>query len=380
MTAANGIGGTGVTVSGRTRTITLSVRVAEGFIARAIGLIFSAPLPPLTGLVLPRTRSVHGFAMGRALDLLFIDSNQVVVEVCRLSPGRIRRNRVARTTIELEAGTAATLGIRIGDRIAFAAASSARSGSAPCARSGAQSTQPVRKVPLDGGASIVPLVTAVGLLAPVLTAVSPSVRADSPALPSAWVERFAGRAESLYRAGADQEALDAYETLLHVDPGSASIVSLRTGNIHQRNGRHWRAIDSYRRVLELDAAPEPAAQDARRKALSNLATLLDAMARRVEEAIDGPSLSPGTATLPVTRPPTAKTPRSGPSLAAPALPAIGSAAASRPSAPPAADDRPGRGGYAMPPLPDGRRPAAPDGRLGGGTAPPLPRVEYLGGQ
>ncbi|MET0507169.1 MAG: DUF192 domain-containing protein [Burkholderiaceae bacterium] len=385
--AADGIR---TTACDQTRTVTLSVRHADGFVARARGLLFSAPLPPATGLVLRRTGAVHGLAMGRALDLVFIDGDQVVVGVCRLAPWRIRRHRDARTTIEFEAGTAAALGIRVGDRIAFAAAQSAHSTRTAHSSQSAQSTQTahstqsaqsVRWLRPRGGGSIATFVAVVGLLSPVLNGAAPSpARADRGALPLAWVERFAERAESLYRAGADQEALDAYGTLLHVDPRSASIVSLRTGNIHQRNGRHWQAIDSYRRALELDVAIEASAQDARRKALSNLATLLDAMARRVEEAIDGRSSQPGTAMSPMSRSAITATPLPGAPLAAPPAPLTWSPAAPRSSLLPSADGRPRRGGDPMPPTPDGRRAALPDGRPAGGPVPALPRVEYLGGQ
>ena len=60
---------------------------------------------------------------------------------------------------------------------------------------------------------------------------------------------------------------------------------LRVGNIHQRNGRNWLAIDSYRRVLELPPADEPASVDARRKALVNLEGLLESAGRQVNDAI-----------------------------------------------------------------------------------------------
>jgi uncharacterized protein len=81
------------------------IRRASTPLARLRGLAGLRVLPPQTGLLLPRTRSVHTLGMRFALDLVWLDGAGNVVRVDRaVKPGRMRSCRTARAVVELSAG------------------------------------------------------------------------------------------------------------------------------------------------------------------------------------------------------------------------------------------------------------------------------------
>ncbi|HEU4701111.1 MAG TPA: DUF192 domain-containing protein [Conexibacter sp.] len=80
------------------------VRVAADPLARLLGLAGLRALPPETGLLLPRTRSIHTFGMRFALDLVWLDREGRVVRTDRgVRPWRVRSCRVASQVVELPA-------------------------------------------------------------------------------------------------------------------------------------------------------------------------------------------------------------------------------------------------------------------------------------
>jgi uncharacterized membrane protein (UPF0127 family) len=82
----------------------LDVRRARTRRARLLGLAGLRELPPGSGLLLPRTRSIHTFGMRFALDLLWLDADGRVVRVDRdVPPGRVRGCRAAHGVVELPA-------------------------------------------------------------------------------------------------------------------------------------------------------------------------------------------------------------------------------------------------------------------------------------
>jgi uncharacterized membrane protein (UPF0127 family) len=86
------------------RVAGFDVRRADTPLARLRGLAGLRELPRGTGLLLPRTRSVHTFGMRVALDLVWIDGDERVVRVDRaVPPGRVRACRAASAVIELPA-------------------------------------------------------------------------------------------------------------------------------------------------------------------------------------------------------------------------------------------------------------------------------------
>jgi uncharacterized membrane protein (UPF0127 family) len=77
------------------------IRLARDALARLLGLAGLRPLPPATGLLLPRTRSVHTAGMRHALDLVWLDRDGRVVRVDRaVPPWRVRGCRAARAVVE----------------------------------------------------------------------------------------------------------------------------------------------------------------------------------------------------------------------------------------------------------------------------------------
>jgi uncharacterized membrane protein (UPF0127 family) len=84
------------------------VRCARDPLARLLGLAWLRTLPPATGLLLPRTRSVHTFGMRFALDLVWLDREGRVVRVDRgVGPWRVRGCGGARAVVELPSAVGA---------------------------------------------------------------------------------------------------------------------------------------------------------------------------------------------------------------------------------------------------------------------------------
>ncbi len=80
------------------------VRVAHDPLARLLGLAGLSELPARTGLLLPRTRSVHTFGMRFALDLVWIDAEGRILRIdCTVRSRRLRWCRGACAVIELRA-------------------------------------------------------------------------------------------------------------------------------------------------------------------------------------------------------------------------------------------------------------------------------------
>ena len=65
-------------------------RVAEGFLARARGLIGRPPPPPGEGLLIPRCNAIHTFFMSYPIDATFLDGDGRVVKTVRnIRPWRL---------------------------------------------------------------------------------------------------------------------------------------------------------------------------------------------------------------------------------------------------------------------------------------------------
>jgi uncharacterized protein len=77
------------------------IHTASSWRERLVGLAFRRSVPPGTGLLLPRCRSVHTFGMRFALDLVWLDAAGEVVRVDRgVPPRRVRSCRAARSVVE----------------------------------------------------------------------------------------------------------------------------------------------------------------------------------------------------------------------------------------------------------------------------------------
>jgi uncharacterized membrane protein (UPF0127 family) len=94
-------------------------RVASSFLERFRGLMLTAALEPGTGLLFPRTSSVHTHFMRYPIDVVFLDADGCVVAIRHgLRPWRFASSRGSRSVLELPAGESARLGLAEGDVLA----------------------------------------------------------------------------------------------------------------------------------------------------------------------------------------------------------------------------------------------------------------------
>ena len=96
-----------------------SARVADSLAARLRGLIGSAPLGPGDGLLISPCSSIHTFWMSFPIDVIYLSSAQEVEGIDHsLAPWRLGSfHRNVHSVLELPAGTAEALGVRVGDRL-----------------------------------------------------------------------------------------------------------------------------------------------------------------------------------------------------------------------------------------------------------------------
>ena len=88
--------------------------------ARLKGLLGASALPPGHGLLIERCRAVHTVGMARAIDVVFVAADGVVVALRRgLGAGRVAVCRRAVSVLELAAGDAGRLGLSPGCRVEF---------------------------------------------------------------------------------------------------------------------------------------------------------------------------------------------------------------------------------------------------------------------
>jgi len=96
----------------------LEVRVADRFVARALGLLVGAPLEEDEGLLIAPCSSIHTIGMRYPIDVLFLDLEGCVLRVfAEVRTGRMRFAPGARAVLELRAGIAAQHGLRPGVRL-----------------------------------------------------------------------------------------------------------------------------------------------------------------------------------------------------------------------------------------------------------------------
>jgi uncharacterized protein len=94
-------------------------RVASTFLARFRGLMGVAELPTETGVLFPRTSSVHTHFMRFPIDVVFLDESRRVLAVRHsLRPWRLAGAKRASSVLELAAGECERLGLAEGDVLA----------------------------------------------------------------------------------------------------------------------------------------------------------------------------------------------------------------------------------------------------------------------
>ena len=103
------------------KTLAENVETAHGLLGRLIGLIGRADMAPGSAFLITGCRQIHTFLMRFPIDVIFIDSNGVVVGLEQnLSPYRISRcYAAAADTLELPSGTIRSSSVSIGDHLRF---------------------------------------------------------------------------------------------------------------------------------------------------------------------------------------------------------------------------------------------------------------------
>ena len=105
----------------KTRGTVLASRacLAESFLLRAKGLLFTKSLDAGAGLYLQPCKSIHMFGMAYSIDAVFLgDSGLVVGLVENLKPGQVSAYfRTARGCLEVPAGTVVESRTKLGDLI-----------------------------------------------------------------------------------------------------------------------------------------------------------------------------------------------------------------------------------------------------------------------
>jgi uncharacterized membrane protein (UPF0127 family) len=95
--------------------------VADTVIARARGLLGRKTLPSGAGLLIRPSFSIHTLFMRFPIDAVFLDRSGSVVDVVRrLKPWRAATRLRARAVLELPAGEADRVTLRIGERLEHA--------------------------------------------------------------------------------------------------------------------------------------------------------------------------------------------------------------------------------------------------------------------
>jgi uncharacterized membrane protein (UPF0127 family) len=104
----------------------ITVIPARGFVARLRGLIGRPAPKPGEGVWIEPCAGVHTFGVREALDLVFVSACMVVQRVeAAVPPRRVRIGPGARAVLELRAGEARRVGLRVGMRLEWERASRA---------------------------------------------------------------------------------------------------------------------------------------------------------------------------------------------------------------------------------------------------------------
>lgn len=98
--------------------LSASIRIANTFVSRLRGLLFSRPLLPGSGLLLMRCNSIHMFFMTYAIDCAFLDGDLKILVLHRnVRPWRLAFCGDAAHVLELGAGSIDAWDLRIGQRL-----------------------------------------------------------------------------------------------------------------------------------------------------------------------------------------------------------------------------------------------------------------------
>jgi uncharacterized protein len=115
------LGGDGKMIALRTESggvVCARCRLATTALRRMRGLLGRRGLDEDEGLLLRPAPSIHTLFMRFAIDVVFLDGDDCVVKIVpALAPWRFAGARGAKAALELPAGRAEELGLRVGDRV-----------------------------------------------------------------------------------------------------------------------------------------------------------------------------------------------------------------------------------------------------------------------
>lgn len=108
-----------IKISNANSDVVIDGSLADGFISRFRGLMFKKSIPDGWGLLIVPCNQIHMFNMRFALDIVYISKENKVVFIDREVPkGKVcKAVKQAHCVLEINAGTAAKLGINTGDEL-----------------------------------------------------------------------------------------------------------------------------------------------------------------------------------------------------------------------------------------------------------------------
>jgi uncharacterized membrane protein (UPF0127 family) len=102
------------------RVVCERCEIAKTVVARMRGLLGRRSLEPGHGLLIVRTSSIHTVGMAFAIDAVFLDRQLRVRSIAAdVRPVRIVWRRGSRSVLELPAGEAARVGLRVGSELSW---------------------------------------------------------------------------------------------------------------------------------------------------------------------------------------------------------------------------------------------------------------------
>lgn len=98
-----------------TKNQKINVHLANHFFSRLRGLLWSKPLDVAEALLIMPCNSIHTVGMHYAIDIVFLSSDyQILHIVPDCQPRRFISHKQAKHTLELLAGQAAAMGLKVG--------------------------------------------------------------------------------------------------------------------------------------------------------------------------------------------------------------------------------------------------------------------------
>lgn len=108
-----------IKISNANSDIIIDGLLADGFVSRFRGLMFKKSIPDGWGLLIVPCNQIHMFNMRFALDVVYISKDNKIVFIDRDVPkGKVcKAVKQAHCVLEINAGTAASLGLNTGDTL-----------------------------------------------------------------------------------------------------------------------------------------------------------------------------------------------------------------------------------------------------------------------